>query len=91
MKDYQAVRKLELLRSLEDGSQVLVGTLAQNSEAVFFQYQDEYLARFSSLSPFKLPFNTQLHQAPAEPHQKLHGVFADSLPDGWGMVCNLGW
>ena len=86
MKDYQAVRKLEVLRSLADGSQVLVGTLAQNSEAVFFQYQDEYLARFSSLSPFKLPFNAQLHQAPTEPHQKLHGVFADSLPDGWGTL-----
>ena len=86
MKAYQPVRKLEVLRCLGDGSQVLVGTLAQNATAVFFQYHPDYLARFASLSPFKLPFNAQLHQAPPEPHQKLHGVFADSLPDGWGML-----
>ena len=86
MRDYQPVRKLEVLRCLEDGAQVLLGTLAQNSEAVFFQYHDDYLARFSSLSPFKLPFDAQLYQAAVEPHQKLHGVFADSLPDGWGML-----
>ena len=86
MKDYQPVRKLEVLRCLSDGSQVLVGTLVQNATAVFFQYHPDYLAHSSSLSPFKLPFDAKLHQAPAEPHQQLHGLFADSLPDGWGML-----
>ena len=41
MKDYQPVRKLEVLRRLSDGSQVLVGTLVQNATAVFFQYHPE--------------------------------------------------
>lgn len=86
MKPHKPVRKLEVLRHLSDGKQVLVGTLAQNATAVFFQYHPDYLSRYPSLSPFKLAFNQQLQQAPGTPHNRLHGVFADSLPDGWGML-----
>lgn len=86
MTNYHRVRKLDVFRCLGEGSQVAVGTLAQNATGVYFQYDSGYLARHASLSPFKLAFNPELHQAPAEPHLGLHGVFADSLPDGWGML-----
>ena len=58
--------------------------LAQNRQGVFFQYDRDYLGRHPSLSPFTLPFDARLHPAPPSPHEGLHGVFADSLPDGWG-------
>lgn len=76
---------LEVLRTLSDGRRIPVGTLAENKTGVFFQYHAGYLQRHSSLSPFKLAAITQLQKAPAQPHFGLHGVFSDSLPDGWGL------
>lgn len=69
-----------------DGNRVMVGQLAQNKHGVYFQYAPDYLQKHQSLSPFGLPFSAALSKAPAQPHQGLHGVFADSLPDGWGLL-----
>jgi serine/threonine-protein kinase HipA len=80
------VKQLEVWRTFGDGSRCKVGVLAQNSQGVFFQYQQEYLAQFSNLSPFKLNYDASLQVAPKTPHHGLHGVFADSLPDGWGLL-----
>ena len=86
MKQFKCIEKLDVHRCLSDGNKILVGQLAQNKKAVFFQYDDNYLNQYHSLSPFKLPFNAELSQAPSSPHQGLHGLFTDSLPDGWGML-----
>ena len=86
MTNFQPVQKLAVYRRLNTGKEVLVGELAQNQQAVYFQYDADYLASYHSLSPFKLPFSNELNQAPATPHQGLHGLFADSLPDGWGLL-----
>lgn len=86
MKKFQTTKQLNVYRRLSNGDQVLVGQLAQNKQAIFFQYDDNYLAYYHSLSPFKLPFNNTLCAAPKTPHTGLHGVFADSLPDGWGLL-----
>lgn len=80
------IRQLTVWRTLSTGQKVSVGELVQNRQAVFFQYQASYLARFGNLSPYKLAANTALQQAPVQPHSGLHGVFADSLPDGWGLL-----
>ena len=80
------VSKLNVYRHLSDGRQVLAGQLAQNSDGVFYQYDADYLTRFHSLSPFNLPFERALCKAPKSPHQGLHGLFSDSLPDGWGLL-----
>jgi serine/threonine-protein kinase HipA len=80
------VRQLAVQRRLADGSCVPVGMLAQNQQGVFFQYADSYLQRFPSLSPFNLAFSNVLQLAPTSPHGGLHGVFADTLPDGWGLL-----
>jgi len=63
-----------------------VGELAQNRQGVFFQYDADYLAQFSSLSPYGLSWDASLQLAPRDPHGGLPGVFADSLPDGWGLL-----
>lgn len=86
MSAFTHTSRLDVHRRLCTGERVLVGQLAQNRQGVFFQYAADYLATYPSLSPFGLPFDAVLHQAPAEPHGDLFGVFADSLPDGWGML-----
>ncbi len=85
MSPVTPTRRLDVFRRLGSGERVLAGQLAQNRQGVFFQYAEEYLRTQPSLSPFALSFNGDLHSAPREPHDGLFGVFADSLPDGWGM------
>ncbi|WP_432468721.1 type II toxin-antitoxin system HipA family toxin [Agarivorans sp. Z349TD_8] len=83
---FKSIQKLNVERTLTTGETVLVGILAQNRQGVFFQYNENYLSRFGNLSPFALQGDARLQQAPKEPHQGIHGVFGDSLPDGWGLL-----
>jgi len=83
---FKPVQKLNVTRTLSTGDSVQVGVLAQNRQGVFFQYEAQYLQKFGNLSPFTLHNSTVLQPAPAQPHAGLHGVFADSLPDGWGLL-----
>ena len=78
-------------RVLDSGDIVSVGRLAQNSQGVFFQYHADYVSRFSNLSPYRLKADARVQKGPREPHQGLHGVFADSLPDGWGLLLQDRW
>ena len=80
------INKISVLRILPDGSRTPVGTLAENKQGIFFAYDAEYINQFNNLSPFKLSFDISVQLAPATPHKGLHGVFADSLPDGWGLL-----
>ncbi|PTB88755.1 type II toxin-antitoxin system HipA family toxin [Pseudidiomarina aestuarii] len=83
---FNPVPKLNVSRTLSSGAQIHVGVLAQNKQGVFFQYNQDYLARFENLSPFHLNFDGTVQPAPKLPHAGLHGVFADALPDGWGLL-----
>ncbi|MEE9304278.1 MAG: type II toxin-antitoxin system HipA family toxin [Thiotrichaceae bacterium] len=86
MKEFEPIKKLDVYRRLSAGKEILLGQLVQNKTAVYFQYDADYLAHQHSVSPFSLPFTNELTEAPPRPHQGLHGVFADSLPDGWGLL-----
>ena len=83
---FKSIQKLNVGRTLTTGEIVSVGVLAQNRQGVFFQYDETYISRFGNLSPFTLQGDVRLQQAPKEPHQGIHGVFGDSLPDGWGLL-----
>ncbi len=83
---FKPVRKLTVTRTLATGQAVTVGVLAQNRQGVFFQYDADYLGRYGNLSPFGLKATTELQLAPKRPHSGLHGLFGDSLPDGWGSL-----
>ncbi|QMV13578.1 type II toxin-antitoxin system HipA family toxin [Vibrio spartinae] len=77
---------LTVKRTLSDGRKLTVGTLAENKSGTYFQYDVDYLQRHTtSLAPFNLKADLSLQKAPKHPHYGLHGVFADSLPDGWGL------
>ncbi|MCB4437230.1 HipA N-terminal domain-containing protein, partial [Alteromonas sp. McT4-15] len=82
---FKPIQKLTVTRTLSSGEQVAVGILAQNRQGVFFQYADSYLQQLGNLSPFTIQSSTQVQAAPKAPHQGVHGVFGDCLPDGWGM------
>src|SRR5690606_25184825 len=82
----EPVKQLTVWRTFGDGLKVEVGGLAQNRQGVFFQYNEAYLQQYPALSPFTLKTDSSVQLAPAQPHAGLHGVFADSLPDGWGLL-----
>ena len=86
MANFDPIKQLQVSRILTSGEKVPVGTLAQNHKGIYFAYHDEYLAQFGSLSPFVMKSDSSLQLAPKQPHFGLHGVFADCLPDGWGLL-----
>jgi len=83
---FKPINKLNVQRTLSTGQCATVGTLAQNQQGAFFQYDANYLQKYSNLSPIALTPNTDLQLAPKTPHHGMHGVFGDSLPDGRGLL-----
>ena len=69
-----------------NGQKLAVGRLVSKDKQTYFQYNPEFIATGLQLSPFHLPLNNQVHKAPQKPFNGLQGVFADSLPDGWGLL-----
>lgn len=67
---------------------VHVGTLAETREhLVAFEYSDEWVRRGFSINPISLPLNKGVFiPRKYDPFDGLFGVFADSLPDGWGRL-----
>ncbi len=66
-----------------------VGTMAltpYRPQCCAFEYTVGWLKNGFSISPFELPLTAGLKIANYHPFEGLFGVFADSLPDGWGML-----
>ncbi|MCL2391043.1 MAG: type II toxin-antitoxin system HipA family toxin [Oscillospiraceae bacterium] len=64
-----------------------VGTLAlYQGRLAAFEYDDSWLQSGFSISPFSLPLQKKLYIPRLDPFDGLFGVFADSLPDGWGRL-----
>ena len=78
---------LQVTLQWDEQTRLPVGRLAYRNRRAFLEYDPVFLRQGFSLSP--------LHHAPEpgviEPHDPtvfdgLHGMFADSLPDGWGRL-----
>jgi serine/threonine-protein kinase HipA len=68
------------------GQRWLFGTLADNGTTILFEYSPAALAQGLELSPLHLPLRpTAFGDFPAF-QQRLPGLLADALPDGWGML-----
>lgn len=67
---------------------VRVGTLAvADGYRCAFEYSEEWLMNGYSISPFSLPLEKKVFVPKSyEPFDGLFGIFADSLPDGWGRL-----
>lgn len=69
------------------GEPFLVGTLAEDSNDVLFQYSAQALARGMELSPLRLALRPMAYPDRQTDYAKLNdvpGLIYDSLPDGWG-------
>lgn len=51
-----------------------------------FEYDKEWLADGFTVSPFSLPLEQKVFLPKMDPFDGIFGVFADSLPDGWGRL-----
>lgn len=81
----KSVKKINV-RLLFDTEALEVGSLVLNERNIFFKYGQEFLDRGLDISPLKLGLNAQINKANDLPFDGLFGVFADSLPDGWGKL-----
>src|SRR3546814_2208236 len=69
-----------------DGNLLTVGTLAwsRGDRRAYFQFDPAFIESGLPISPFKLKPSTGPIAAPYDPFDGLHGLFNDSIPDGWG-------
>lgn len=72
------------LRVMMDGREV--GRLREESGICYFAYSNDWLDDGFSISPRSLPLEDRLFEGRRGRFEGLHGVFADSLPGGWGML-----
>ena len=63
-----------------------IGTLALKDKKIYFEYDKEFLKSCIELSPYKLPLKVGLFRCDDDTFEGVWGVFADSLPDGWGRL-----
>lgn len=64
-----------------------IGQIAYRDRIAYLQYDDAFLNSGIEISPVYHGTGTGLHQPyRADVFEGLHGVFHDSLPDGWGRL-----
>jgi serine/threonine-protein kinase HipA len=63
-----------------------LGTLADDGQRLLFEYAETALTQGLELSPRHLPLQRLAFGGLPAHQQRLPGLIADSLPDGWGML-----
>lgn len=66
-------------------NRIELGLLTLHGIKIYFEYSEEALQTGFELSPFQLPLKPGPIAPAFEPFNGLHGLFNDSLPDGWGV------
>jgi serine/threonine-protein kinase HipA len=71
-----------------EGTSLEIGKLAwsRDDKLAAFEYSPSALESRLAISPFRARLAQGVIMAPRSPFEGLHGVFADSLPDGWGRL-----
>ena len=65
---------------------LIMGRLAYRHGVAAFEFSPDFLSRNIHVSPFRLPLQTGLIEGERGNLDGLHGLFHDSLPDGWGLL-----
>jgi serine/threonine-protein kinase HipA len=83
----QSVEKLSAFLDFY-GQHIEVGTLAwsKDERRAYFEYHADFASKRLALSPFRLAVSEGAKASPYQPFGGLHGMFNDSLPDGWGRL-----
>jgi len=86
-KPLQGIQKLSVSLDFY-GEKIAIGTLAwsKDERRAYFEYHPDFAAKHLNVSPFKLPVSEGVKAAANSPFGGLHGMFNDSLPDGWGRL-----
>jgi len=73
---------------LHNKKPLLVGRLAYINQRIFFEFDADFPQQHLNLSPFNLEpsSNGGAIPGPDRLFEGLHGLFNDSLPDGWGRL-----
>jgi serine/threonine-protein kinase HipA len=80
------VRKLSVYLKEDPSAPVLAGVLAETADKrCFFEYDSGFLGKGVNISPFKLRLAAGLQENRDSFPAQIHGVFNDSIPDGWGL------
>jgi serine/threonine-protein kinase HipA len=63
-----------------------VGQLVETEHRIYFEFDPVFIDRGFNISPIRLPLQPGLIGQNNADFGPLHGVFDDSLPDGWGRL-----
>lgn len=63
-----------------------VGDIVRRDRVLYFAYDPVFRAQGLELSPLRMRPGSNLYEGPRDLFDGLHGVFNDSLPDGWGRL-----
>ncbi len=80
------MKALNVSLALTPNKSQRVGKLLYQQRKIYFEYDAQWLQNGFALSPFHLQLTPQLLEDKIGLWQGLHGVFNDSLPDGWGLL-----
>lgn len=86
---FRQIPRVKVILDLE-GSARELGTLAWSREErrAYFEYSVDFIGSPMLMSPFMLPVRSGMESPKNAPYEfdGLHGLFNDSLPDGWGRL-----
>ena len=77
---------MKLLIEKKRQNKIKVGRLALENRKIYFEYDTDFLKSGIELSPYKLPLKKGIFMDIDNISDGLFGLFADSLPDGWGRL-----
>lgn len=85
MKPIDHILSVDVALELQ-GAVLSLGRIAwrTSERRSYFEYSQAALDSKLPMSPFSLPLKSGAQAAPNAPFEGLHGLFNDSLPDGWG-------
>lgn len=81
----ESIKKL-IVSIIFNKIEIEVGELVIDKRDIYFKYYSDFISQGIEISPLKLKLNKEINKADAFPFDGLFGVFADSLPDGWGRL-----
>ncbi len=83
---FKPIQKLKVSRTLSTGVQVEVGTWRKTGKAFIFSTTKTTWAALAICPRTHSKKHWRCSKPRLARHQGLHGVFSDSLPDGWGLL-----
>ena len=79
------IDKLDVFLNIYN-KELIVGQLVYMNKKIYFEYDKSFLTTGIEISPYKLPLRSGVMVCDDDLFEGLFGVFADSLPDGWGRL-----